>query len=185
MVSQSSRLQFCAASTPSARPALLTRPRIFSNPAGRLAMACSMALRSRTSSTRPCTSVLADSSAHRASRRSLRRPVRISFQPASAKRRAVASPKPEVAPVMNTVDVMLCSSLWINFGRGLQHAFVLRRQQAIEATDQILTISAKAPLQRAWRHVCACYPQGFPHRLGATCRGSGNLSAFQGRWISF
>ncbi|HDS1819934.1 TPA: hypothetical protein QEM96_004638 [Pseudomonas putida] len=85
---------------------------------------------------------------------------------------------------MNTVDVMLCSSLWINVGRGLQHAFVPRRQQAIEATDQILITLVKAPLQTAWRQLCARYPQGFPHGLGATLVLGGTLSAISGRWIS-
>src|SRR5690606_39053907 len=46
---------------------------------------------------------LADSSSLRACRRSLRRPVSTSAQPASAKRRAVARPKPEVAPVMKAI----------------------------------------------------------------------------------
>ena len=50
-----------------------------------------------------CTGTFADSSLCSSSRRSLRRPVRTSAQPASAKRRAVARPKPEVAPVMNTI----------------------------------------------------------------------------------
>jgi hypothetical protein len=103
MVSQSSRSHLGAGSTPRARPALLISPRSLANEGGRLAIASSMAWRSRTSSTRPWTSVCFDKSAHRALRRSSRRPVSTSFQPASAKRRAQASPKPEVAPVINRV----------------------------------------------------------------------------------
>lgn len=184
MVSQSSRLQFCAASTPSARPALLTRPRNLSKPAGKLAMACSMALRSRTSSTRPCTSVLADSSAHRASRRSLRRPVSTSFQPASAKRRAVASPKPEVAPVMNTVDVMLCSSRWIVIGSLAacpRRVLAATRQDTVHFFDhmwQTLTADGSAPAMRT-------LSTRLSPRIGATCPRYGTLSATYGRWISF
>ena len=39
-------------------------------------------------------------------RRSARRPVAITFAPASTKRRQVASPKPEVAPVTSAVKVL-------------------------------------------------------------------------------
>ncbi|MDT4848250.1 hypothetical protein FQZ97_823370 [compost metagenome] len=112
MVSQSSRLHLGAGSAPSARPALLIRPRIFSYLAGSPAMAASMACRSRTSSSRVCTSVSAESSSLSACRRAARRPVSTSDQPAWAKRLAQASPNPEVAPVMKTVEVMLFSLLW-------------------------------------------------------------------------
>src|SRR5699024_2857716 len=46
------------------------------------------------------------SSLRKASSRSCRRPVAITRLPASAKRRATAAPKPEVAPVMKTVSVL-------------------------------------------------------------------------------
>ena len=47
---------------------------------------------------------LATSAALSASSRSVRRPQMISFAPASAKRHAMASPMPAVAPVMRTVQ---------------------------------------------------------------------------------
>ena len=110
MVSQSSRSQDCAGSVPSARPALLIRPRRVANSSGRLSTAALIAARSRTSRVSGSTRVFAESSPARACRRSSRRPVSTSDQPASAKRRAQASPKPEVAPVMNRVDDMGISS---------------------------------------------------------------------------
>ncbi len=48
-----------------------------------------------------------------------------------------------------------------------------------------LFIFCKPLRQRARRQVCACYPQGFPHGLGATCPLHGTLSAGCGRWISW
>ncbi|MNY15862.1 hypothetical protein D3C86_1490980 [compost metagenome] len=118
MVSQSSRSHLGAGSTPRASPALLINPRSLAKDGGRLAIASSMALRSRTSSTRPWTSVCFDSSAHNALRRSSRRPVSTSFQPASAKRRAQASPKPEVAPVINRVLDIVFSLLRLMLSHG-------------------------------------------------------------------
>ena len=124
MVSQSSRSHLGAGSTPRARPALLISPRSVAKEGGRLAMAASIAWRSRTSSTRPWTSVCFDNSAHRAFRRSSRRPVSTSFQPASAKRRAQASPKPDVAPVINRVLDIVTS--W----NGLIHSLEIDKQAA-------------------------------------------------------
>ncbi len=103
MVCQSARSTCCAGCGASARPALLTRQSIWRNSAGSCATTSCTAPAWRTSSVAICTGTFADSSPFSSSRRSLRRPVSTSAQPASAKRRAVARPKPEVAPVMNTI----------------------------------------------------------------------------------
>ena len=68
---------------------------------GRASSAARIAVSSRTSKQAVCTA--SPSSARRTSRRSARRPVATTCQPASTKRRAAARPKPAVAPVIRAV----------------------------------------------------------------------------------
>src|SRR6476620_3882059 len=105
IVRQSSRLASCAGLVPCARPALLTSRSMLRKPSGSASSAACIASASRMSKAATWM-VLRPICSASASSRSARRPVATMRQPASAKRRAVARPKPEVAPVTKTVLII-------------------------------------------------------------------------------
>src|SRR4249919_1630724 len=105
IVRQSSRLACCAGAVPWARPALLTSRSMLRKPSGSASSAACIASPSRTSKAAACTHLSPTWSTSSCSR-SARRPVATMRQPASAKRRAVARPKPDVAPVMKAVLII-------------------------------------------------------------------------------
>src|SRR5690606_38134298 len=71
------------------------------------ANADSTSLRSRTSNESVCISVWSESSRRSSSRRSFRRPQRMRLKSLLARTRAVASPIPEVAPVISAVRLVM------------------------------------------------------------------------------
>src|SRR5258706_8593361 len=99
--SQSSGSADCTGSSPAARPALLTTTSSEVRRSRWPRRAASTAARSRTSKTSGVTGTpcFAESSRAIERRRSSRRPVTTTRAPSAAKRRAIASPKPLVAPV--------------------------------------------------------------------------------------
>src|SRR5690348_912668 len=99
----------CAGAVPSASPALLTSRSMPAKAGGRLACAACIAASSRTSNAVACTCSEPWRSTN-CCNRSARRPLAITRQPPATKRSTVAAPNPEVAPVIQTVRVVMGKS---------------------------------------------------------------------------
>ena len=108
IVSQSSKLPSYSGSKPRAKPALLIKTSICCHSSGRLLIAAVAALRFLTSKASANTlTPSASSSFFRLARSCALRPVMITSYPPCANLRAQASPIPLVAPVINTIFLIL------------------------------------------------------------------------------
>ena len=109
MVSQSSKLASRKESRPNARPALLTKRSTPCHSAGKLFKCANTAALSCTSNIKlkVFTPYLLSIAEATSANFSLRRAVKIKFQPPAANFSAIALPNPELAPVINIIFDMV------------------------------------------------------------------------------